>query len=65
MVVYVCCSSLSAAVLLHSDTRALTPYTAKHLLCLDIAASLQMFYNRIIHLGMFLFEHDDIKIWSL
>ena len=52
-------------MLLHSDTRALTPYTAKHLLCLDIAASLQMFYNRIIHLGMFLFEHDDIKIWSL
>ena len=46
-------------MLLHPDT--LTPYTAKHLLCLDNAASLQMFYNRIIHLGMFLFEHDDIK----
>ena len=25
----------------------LTPYTAKHLLCLDNAASLQMFYNHI------------------
>ena len=25
----------------------LTPYTTKHLLCLDNAASLQMFYNHI------------------
>ena len=25
----------------------LTPYTAKHFLCLDNAASLQMFYNHI------------------
>ena len=42
MVVSVSCSSWSAAVLLHPDT-----YITKHLLCLDNAASLQMFYNHI------------------
>ena len=46
-------------MLLHPDT-----YTTKHLLCPDNAASLQMFYNHI-SFGMFLFEHDDMKILSL
>ena len=41
--VSVSCSSWSAAVILHPDTL----YNQAHLLCLDNAASLQMFYNHI------------------
>ena len=42
----------SAAVLLHSDTL----YNHAHLLCLDNAASLQMFYNHI--------SSGNVLIWA-